>query len=71
MIRRLTKSPTVCGMMFLDVGGAVEAKSPGLAMGRGDRAATGNRRAGTDAGVTALHDVHPSWRTAHVCNLSG
>ena len=32
MIRRLTKSPMVCGMMFLDVGAAVEAKSPGLAM---------------------------------------
>lgn len=30
MIRRLTKSPTICGLMFLDVGAAVEAKSPGL-----------------------------------------
>jgi pimeloyl-ACP methyl ester carboxylesterase len=32
MIRRLTKSLMVCGLMFLDVGGAVEAKLPGLAM---------------------------------------
>jgi len=32
MIRRLTKSLTVCGLMFLDAGGAVEAKSPALAM---------------------------------------
>jgi hypothetical protein len=30
LIRRLTKSPTICGLMFLDVGAAVEAKSPGL-----------------------------------------
>ena len=32
MVRRLTKSLMVCGLMFLDVGGAVEAKPLGLAM---------------------------------------